>query len=48
MKVIGKKQNLKDRHIIPEGALSIGEISSRKSGGLEFFNKTIVVGVLYE
>ena len=31
----------------PQGVLSLGEISSYGEGLLEFFNKTIVVGVLY-
>lgn len=30
------------------GALTLGEISSRNDGGLEFYNKTCVVAVLYE
>jgi hypothetical protein len=30
------------------GALTLGEISSRNDGGLEFHNKTCVVAVLYE
>lgn len=33
---------------IPEGILTLGEISSSGDGFVEFFNKTIVVGVLYE
>ncbi|KAB2952113.1 histidine kinase [Heliorestis acidaminivorans] len=32
----------------PIGALTLGEVSSYGDGYLEFFNKTIVVGVLYE
>lgn len=33
--------------LVPEGMLSLGEISSSGQGFLEFFNKTIVVGILY-
>ena len=33
--------------LVPEGILSLGEISSYGDGYIEFFNKTIVVGVLY-
>ena len=32
----------------PQGALTLGEISSDGQGFLEFYNKTIVVGMLYE
>ncbi len=40
-----KEKNLD--HIIPNGVLTLGEISSFGDGGkLEFFNKTIVVGIL--
>lgn len=35
-------------HVVPEGVLSLGEIASRKEGILEFFNKTIVIGVFHE
>jgi len=31
-----------------EGVLTLGEISSHGQGALEFFNKTIVVGLLYD
>lgn len=34
--------------VIIEGALTLGEISSHGQGTLEFFNKTIVVSLLYE
>lgn len=33
---------------VPAGVLTLGEISSYGQGFLEFFNKTIVTGVLYE
>ena len=36
-----------DPHLALEGILSLGEISSRGEGYIEFFNKTVVVGVLY-
>jgi hypothetical protein len=36
-----------DKKLVPEGILSLGEISSYGDGYIEFFNKTIVVGVLY-
>jgi hypothetical protein len=36
-----------DKNLVSEGILSLGEISSYGEGYLEFFNKTIVVGVLY-
>lgn len=32
---------------LPQGVLSLGEISSYGGGVLEFYNKTLVVGVLY-
>lgn len=38
----------KNRRTVPEGVFSIGEISSTGEGLLEFFNKTIVVGYLYD
>jgi hypothetical protein len=34
--------------VSPCGVLTLGEISSRGDGYLEFFNKTCVVAVLYE
>ncbi|AOY78132.1 FIST signal transduction protein [Clostridium formicaceticum] len=37
-----------DSNLILEGILTLGEISSHGQGILEFFNKTIVAGVLYE
>jgi hypothetical protein len=36
-----------DKNLVSEGILSLGEISSYGDGYIEFFNKTIVVGVLY-
>ncbi len=33
--------------LVPEGILSLGEISSYGDGYIELFNKTIVVGILY-
>jgi hypothetical protein len=36
-----------DKNLVSEGILSLGEISSYGEGYIEFFNKTIVVGVLY-
>ncbi|WP_321417111.1 FIST N-terminal domain-containing protein [uncultured Methanomethylovorans sp.] len=35
-------------HVVPEGVLSLGEIASRKEGIIEFFNKTIAIGVFDE
>lgn len=38
-----------DHHLAaPEGVLTLGEVSSHGTGLLEFFNKTIVTGILYE
>jgi hypothetical protein len=34
--------------LVPEGALSVGEISSPGEGYVDFLNKTVVVGVLYD
>lgn len=42
-----KIHSVDDRHT-PSGILTLGEISSYGEGFLEFFNKTIVVGILYE
>lgn len=45
-KVESRLQTL-DKKLVSEGILSLGEISSYGEGYIEFFNKTIVVGVLY-
>ncbi len=44
------QKNIKpiDENLTLQGALTLGEISSHGQGYLEFFNKTIVVGLLYE
>ena len=44
---IKKEINQKNKDIILEGVLSLGEISSYGDGYLEFFNKTIVVSGFY-
>lgn len=48
LETVKKKIRVIDKECVPEGILTIGEISSYGEGLLEFFNKTIVVGVLYE
>ena len=35
-----------EKESLPQGVLSLGEISSSGGGYLEFYNKTLVVGVL--
>ncbi|MEM9919281.1 MAG: FIST C-terminal domain-containing protein [Bacteroidota bacterium] len=42
-------QSIRSPHAeaLPQGVLSLGEISSDGDGFLEFFNKTLVVGTLY-
>ena len=35
-----------EKETIPQGVLSLGEISSSEKGYLEFYNKTLVIGIL--
>nr|WP_321498029.1 FIST C-terminal domain-containing protein [uncultured Methanolobus sp.] len=44
---IKKGLESKNVHVVPEGVLSAGEIGSMKGDVLEYFNKTIVIGVLH-
>lgn len=37
---------IEDDESIPQGVLSLGEISSNENGNLDFYNKTFVIGVL--
>ncbi|TLS66518.1 hypothetical protein FEF65_10155 [Mariprofundus erugo] len=43
----GRQLQIHGQHAIPEGAVTLGEISSYGEDYLELFNKTIVVGLLY-
>ncbi len=45
---VRRELNAIDEGMVSEGILTLGEISSYGDGFLEFFNKTIVVGVFYE
>lgn len=45
--LISIQRGLGSNHVVPEGILSLGEISSYGDGLLEFFNKTTVVASLY-
>lgn len=45
---INKKMKIGNSQATPYGLLSLGEISSYGDGYLEYLNKTVVVGVLYD
>ena len=48
LELVNRKFRGLDANLTPFGMLSLGEISSYGEGFVEFFNKTIVTGVLYE
>ncbi len=48
LEVIQNNLQQKSNHVILEGVLTLGEISSHGQGILEFFNKTIVIGLLHD
>lgn len=48
LEAVNQKINSLNNRFTPMGILTLGEISSYGEGLLDFFNKTIVVGVLYE
>ena len=45
---LSREISFNNSSVVPEGALTIGEIASREQGILEFYNKTIVVGAFHE
>ncbi|SDF22017.1 FIST N domain-containing protein [Methanolobus vulcani] len=47
LSTIKRKIESKSVNVVPEGVLSAGEIASMKGDVLEYFNKTIVIGVLH-
>jgi len=48
LQMVGASLKNKFTNVEISGALTLGEISSYGNGYLEFFNKTIVIGLLYE
>ncbi|WP_340817967.1 FIST C-terminal domain-containing protein [Methanolobus sp. WCC4] len=48
LQVIKNRLENRDIQIIPEGVLSVGEIASMGKDTVEFFNKTVVIGIFHE